>query len=191
MKVAFEKEHGVVKPTFLLYVMISDTDGPDDIDEIRLYNDNAGLSWQLTSDNWTTIEDHDKHWLGAANLRMPPGEGLPKGQFRVQALDRSGSQSDKTFGFDTPATSAYKFPTLTIDPIAETYSVTSEYPENYLLLYYNDGVYKGTQKLTTKEGPIEELRLPSDVYSLALWANDETKREASLTEKVKYREGGL
>jgi hypothetical protein len=186
LKVIWEQEEGGVLPAFSFFVIASDEDGPEDFSELRLYHDSEGLMWTLTSDDWTMLEDRGRTWVGGKMLRMPPGEALPKGQFRAVMVDKSGETSEKTFGFDTPAESPYRFPSLSVSE--GDYTVTSGYPDNYLLMYFQDGAYRSQLKLSSLNGAIASLRLPSDVYSIALWADDESKAVSALTRKVYIRE---
>jgi hypothetical protein len=188
MKVVWEQDEGGVVPGFSFFIIANDEDGPEDFSELRLYNDSEDLMWTLASNDWIVTEDRGRTWLGGKTLRMPSGgEGLPSGQFRVVLVDKSGETSEKTFGFDTPAESPYRFPKLSVNEEGE-YDVTSAYPDNYLLLYFEDGEYRSQLKLNSLSGTVASLRLPSDVFSIALWADDDGRAVSALTGKVRIRE---
>jgi hypothetical protein len=186
MKVVWEQGENGTVAGFSFFVIANDEDGPEDFSEIRLYHDNEGLMWTLSSGDWTLLEERGRTWVGSKALRMPPGEALPGGQFRAVLVDKSGEKGEKTFGFDTPLESPYRFPTLTVNE--GTYTVNSLYPDNYLLMYYQDGEYRSLLKLSSLEGTIASLRLPSDTYSIALWADDTGRSVSALTNKVYIRE---
>jgi hypothetical protein len=186
LKVVYQQVDGKVQAGFSFFIIANDEDGPEDLSELRLYNDAEGLMWLLTNENWTVLEDRGKTWVGSKMLVMSEGELLPSGQFRVNLVDKSGETGETTFGFDTPADSPHRFPTLSVSE--ENYSVRSTYPDNYLLMYYQDGSYRSLLKLANTEGALASLRLPSDVYGIALWADDSGKAVSALTNKVYIRE---
>ncbi|MDR3324644.1 MAG: hypothetical protein LBS82_01460 [Spirochaetaceae bacterium] len=186
LKVVYQQVEGKVQAGFSFFAIVNDEDGPEDLSEMRLYNDAEGLMWLMTSDNWTVLEDRGKTWVGSKMLAMSEGELLPAGQFRVSIVDKSGDTGETTFGFDTPADSPYRFPSLSV--VEGDYSVRSSYPDNYLLMYYQDGSYRSLLKLANLEGTLASLRLPSDVYGLALWADDSGKAVSALTGKSYIRE---
>jgi hypothetical protein len=186
MKLVYEETENGIVPGFTFFALVNDDDGPEDIAEIRLYHDAEGLMWTLKPDNWTILEEHNKIWIGSKSLRMSDGELLPKGEFRATIEDKSGQSGEKIFGFDTAEDSQYRFPTLKIEN--KNYSIRSSYPENYFLLYFQDGSYRSLLKAENLNGSLASLKLPSDAYSIALWADDTSKAISALTKKVYIRE---
>jgi hypothetical protein len=186
LKLVYQQIEGKVVPSFTFFAIVKDEDGPEDFSEMRLYNDAEGLMWLLTNEDWTVLEEQGKTWIGSKTLVMSEGELMPSGQFRVVITDKSGETGETTFGFDTPSDSPYRFPTLTVSE--ENYRITSGYPDNYFLMYYQDGSYRSLLKLTSLEGAVAALRFPSDVYSIALWADDSARMLSALTNKVYIRE---
>jgi hypothetical protein len=186
LKVVWVQEESGFVPGFSFFIMANDQDGPEDFAEVRLYNDHEDLMWTLTPSVWTLLEDRGRTWVGGKTLRMPGGELLPGGQFRAVLVDKSGETGEKTFGFDTPLDSPHRFPSLGVSE--GVYTASSTYPDNYLLMYFEDGVYRSQLKLTGLSGTVASLRLPSDVHSIALWADDESKAVSALTNKVYIRE---
>jgi hypothetical protein len=185
MRLVWQQVDSVLTPTLIFFVMASDPDGAEDLEELRLYHDDDGLLWRFTSDNWQRLEESGKTWIGSKMLRMPQGESFPSGQYRAVVIDKAGEQGEKTFGFEMPADSKYRFPRLSV---AEgNYSVTSDYPENYLLCYHSDGAFRSLLKLDSKNGTILSLRLSADVSSIALWADDQTNVLSALTAQVNVR----
>jgi hypothetical protein len=186
MKVVYEQnDAGSTLTGFMFFVTVSDEDGPEDLAELRLYNDNEGLMWVVKSDSWISIEERGRTWVGSKEFRPAGSEALPSGQYRAVIADKSGETGEKTFGFDAPSESPYRFPTFTIND--GNYTATSAYPENYLLMFFEDGAYRNVTKLSNMSGTVASLRLPSDVYSVALWADDSAKAVSALTKKIYIR----
>jgi hypothetical protein len=167
------------------FVIASDPDGAEDLDELRLYHDGEGLVWNFNSENWIRLEEAGRVWLGSKMLRMPLGESFPSGQYRVVIVDKGGEQGSKTFGFEVPADSRYRFPRLTV--VDGNYTVVSDYPENYIMCYHVDGAFRNQIKLTNKSGTLGSLRLAADVFSIALWAEDVENTMSALTPSVSIR----
>lgn len=181
-RIVWQQSENTVIPTMIFFVIASDPDGSEDLEELRLYNDAEGLLWRWTSADWIKIEDSGKTWLGSKQVRMPQGENFPAGQYRAVILDKAGSQGGKVFGFEPPADSRYRFPSLEVKD--DTYKVVSDYPDNYLLCYHSDGTYRNLVKLEQKSGSVTALRLATDVFSFALWADDPANTISALTKQV-------
>jgi hypothetical protein len=185
MRTVWQKIDGIVVPTMIFFVTANDPDGTEDLSELRLYHDGEGLLWRFTSENWIKLEEGGRTWIGSKQLRMPQGENFPSGQFRAVVLDKAGEQAEKGFGFDSPQDSRYRFPVLKIEN--EAWSIVSDYPENYLLCYHSDGVYRSLVKLEGNSGTLVSLRLSTDVFSVALWADDSNAQISAITAPVNVR----
>jgi hypothetical protein len=186
VKIVYQQnESGSVFSTLSFFVIANDPDGPEDLGELRLYNDTNDLMWLLTSKEWTLVEDRGKTWVGSKMFRMPEGESFPRGQYRAVISDKGGESSGKAFGFDAPRESVHKFPTFTIT--GESYTAVSTYPENYLMSYFEDGTFKSVTRLSEKQGFVSSLRLPTDVVFVALWGDDTVGASSALTNKINVR----
>jgi hypothetical protein len=180
-----EEDTGAVTPSLSFFVLASDEDGYDDIDELRLYSDYEGLLWTFKADDWTRQDEAGNTWIGARNIAMAGGEAFPSGQYRAVLIDKAGERSERTFGFDVPELPRFKFPKLAIDE--GTYTITSGYPENYFLCYGQDGEYRRYVKLESKTAALSTLRLSSDILSVALWAYDPERSTSALTKTASVR----
>jgi len=185
-KLVYQDTDNGITPSLSFFVMASDEDGPEDLEELRLYSDAQGLMWSVNSSNWILVTDNGKTWIGSKMFRAPEGESFPSGEYRAAVIDKAGEQGEKRFGFDVPDKSPYNFPTLKIED--NTYTITSQYPDNYIMMFYADGTYKSTTKMSNFSGSLDSLRIPVDVYSIALWGDDKSLQIAALTKPVSVRE---
>jgi hypothetical protein len=184
--VIYEKDDGGNTVTGLMFfVTTSDEDGPEDLSELRLYHDSEALMWVVKSDAWISIEERGRTWVGSKEFRPPPNEALPSGQYRAVIVDKSGETGEAAFGFDVAPESPYRFPTITVAD--GNYSASSSYPENYLVLFFEDGTYRNLMRINSLSGTVASLRLPADVYSMALWGDDPSKFICAMTKRVYVR----
>jgi major membrane immunogen (membrane-anchored lipoprotein) len=165
---------------FSFFVLPEDDDGIEDIAELYIYHDKEGLSWRLTSDDWVSYEFDGKTWIGTYSIAMMDEEPLPRGQFRAVLVDKGGERSERVFAFDAPEDSRYPFPFLTIEN--GRYFVESGYPEHSFICYNAQGEYVNTIALTVLDGAIADLKLPSAVRAVALWAEDSEYMVSALTD---------
>ncbi|MDR1257404.1 MAG: hypothetical protein LBJ86_06625 [Spirochaetaceae bacterium] len=174
-----------VTPSLSFFVLADDDDGYEDIDELRLYSDYEGLSWVFKADEWIRHDEAGNTWIGARNIAMAGGETFPSGQYRAVLVDKAGERSERTFGFDVPEIPRFAFPKLAINE--DSYTITSEYPENYFLCYGQDGAYRRYVRLESKNAALSSLRLSSDILSVALWAHDPERSTSALTKTAAIR----
>jgi hypothetical protein len=173
-----EEDEGPV-PSLIFFVIASDDDGYDDLAELRLYNDYAGLLWSFTPETWVRYDEAGNTWIGSRRIAMADSEVFPSGQYRAVLIDKGGDRTERTFGFDVPSIPRYPFPKLTIAD--GRYNIDSEYPEHYFLCYNSEGSYRNSVKLESKTGALSSLRFGSDILSVAVWARDTVYSTSALT----------
>ena len=178
-RVVWYQEGAAQTPGLIFFVIANDPDGPEDLEELRLYHDGEGLMWRLTAETWERFDDNGRLWLGSKRLRMPAGEPFPSGQYRAVIVDKAGEQGEKTFGFEPPKDSRYQFPRFSIKD--GDYTIVSNYPDNYILCYHSDGSYRNLIRVSALSGKVQSLRLATDVHSVALWADDPANTVSALT----------
>ncbi|GHV85899.1 hypothetical protein AGMMS50230_15070 [Spirochaetia bacterium] len=167
---------------FTFFVLPRDNDGIEDLEELWLYHDWEGLSWQLVSKNWITQTVDGDAWIGSRSITMEDGSSLPRGLYRAVLVDKGGSRAERTLSFDAPER---EFPLLVIN--GDTYRIDSRYPEQNLLAYDNEGNYLLTIVPPSMEGNLSALGLPSRAESLALWARDPGRSVSAFTDIVPLR----
>jgi hypothetical protein len=182
MRMVYYQNEGKPEERFSFFIMPEDDDGFEDIAEVRLYHDLEGLSWKLTAEDWVSYEINGKTWVGSRSIAMMDDEPLPRGQFRAVVVDKGGEQSGRVFAFDAPEEPRYPFPFFTVEN--GRYLVESGYPEHSFIYYNAQGEYVNTVSLQVLDGALADLKLPSGVKALALWAEDPEYMVSALTDIV-------
>jgi hypothetical protein len=155
---------------FSFFIIPEDDDGIENLDELYLYHDREQLRWQLSSDDWIAYTQEDKTWIGTRSIAANEDEKLPRGQYRAVLVNKGGEKSERNFSFDAPEEPRFPFPTLEIGN--GHYTVDSAYPANRLVCYDEQGNYIYSVNLTSLNGAISELGIPSQARTTALWAED-------------------
>jgi hypothetical protein len=162
------------------FVLPSDGDGIEDLEELRLYHDWEGLSWRLTSDDWVRQSVNGQVWIGSRAIALEDGGSLPRGQYRAVLIDKGGEKTEKFFTFD--ASETRPFPAFSVT--GGWYRIESAYPRQSLIVYDNEGSYLISVDPPSMEGEISVLGLPSQARSLALWASDPEHSVSAFTDVV-------
>jgi hypothetical protein len=170
---------------FSFFVIPQDDDGVENLDELRLYHDREGLAWTLTSQDWVRYDEENHTWIGSRSIAMSGGEGLPRGQYRAELVNKGGEKTERAFTFDAPADSRFPFPDLRVSE--GRYTVESRYPENKFICYDSQGNSVRVISLPALSGSLSSLNLPSAVRSIALWANDGEYSTSALTSMTAVR----
>ena len=171
---------------FTFFVLPSDGDGVEDLEELWLYHDWEGLSWQLTGKEWKKETVGGDTWIGSRAITMEDGGDLPRGQFRAVLIDKGGNRTERLFSFDAPPAWERPFPQLSV--AGDEYRINSQYPQQNLLVYDNSGNYISTVNPSSLEGKLSDLGLSSQAESLALWARDPVRSVSAVTDIVPLRD---
>lgn len=182
LKLVYRQSGSAIVERLSCFALAEDEDGFADIEELRLVNDRAQLYWTLTSSDWLSVVKTGDTWVGSHSISMPEGMRFPRGQYRVVLVDKGGEKAERTVSFDAPVVSARSFPNLSI--AGGSYSVSSSYPKNLLVVYGASGALLRSVELPARSGKIAELGLGPNARSVALWAEDEESSIAAFTEAV-------
>lgn len=155
---------------FSFFIIPEDEDGVENLADLYLYHDREQLRWHVSSDDWISYTYEGKVWIGTRSIAIAENESLPRGQFRAVLVNKGGEKSERNFSFDAPGEPRFAFPSLKVND--NRYTITSAYPANHLVCYDEQGNYVSTVTITKHEGAVEELGLPSNARSVALWAED-------------------
>jgi len=164
---------------YSFFIMPEDEDGIDNLDEIYLYHDREQLRWNIKSDEWQSYTQDGKDWIGTRSFTVKEG-GLPRGLFRAVLVSKGGESTERSFTYDGNV----RFPFPEIDISGGMYNVNSQWAVNHLVCYDNAGNYLATVNLSSRTGLISDLRLPSTVRTVALWAEDEENFCSAFTNVV-------
>ena len=165
---------------FSFFIIPDDEEGIENLDDLYLYHDREQLCWRISSDDWVTHNEDGKTWIGTRSIAIADGESLPRGQFRAVLVNKGGEKSERSFSFDAPEEAPFPFPSLEINN--GRYTVVSAYPENRLVCYDEEGNYIDTVNLTGLSGSVDELGIPSNARTAALWAQDAPRFTSAYTD---------
>ncbi|MDR2536241.1 MAG: hypothetical protein LBD29_09455 [Treponema sp.] len=180
IKLVYYQGQSEPEERFSFFVIAEDDDGIENLDALYLYHDREGLRWKLSAEDWILIEEDGKTWIGSRSVSMPRGEILPRGQYRAVLVNKGGDRSERTLSFDIPENPRYPFPVFSIHE--GRYNIESQYPQHNLLCYDEAGNYVRSISVEVPQGETASLGLPSNVRSIALWAEDSEYYTSALTE---------
>jgi hypothetical protein len=178
---------GNVRPRefFSFFIIPDDEDGIENLADLYLYHDREQLRWHISSEDWVTHTESGTSWIGSRSIAIREGESLPRGQFRAVLINKGGEKSERNFSFDAPEQPVHPFPRLEISE--QRYTVTSSYPQNQLVCYDEQGNYVHTAHLVALTGTIDDLNLPSNARTAALWAQDTQRFTSAYTDVAVIR----
>jgi hypothetical protein len=76
---------------------VKDSNGPDDIVELWIIQDDDRLAWKLTDATWTKRTEGGDTWIGAADIVRNDYAALTRGEYRVMAIDAAGDRTERSF----------------------------------------------------------------------------------------------
>jgi hypothetical protein len=170
MELVYYQSGNRAEERFSFFIIPEDEDGIENLDELYLYHDREQLRWQITSKDWVSYVYEGNTWIGTRGIAVDGNESLPRGQYRAVLINKGGEKTERDFSFDAPESARFPFPSL--DITGRTYAVDSSYPINHLVCYDEQGNYVHTARLVNLSGSIDELGIPSQVRTAALWAED-------------------
>ena len=170
IELVYYQERNMPQERFSFFIIPEDEDGIENLDDLYLYHDREQLRWRIQSDDWISYTNEGKTWIGTRSIAIGEDEVLPRGQYRAVLVNKGGEKSERNFTFDAPADPRFPFPTLQIS--GGRYTVESAYPSNRLLCYDEQGNHIFSVNLTSLNGSINDLGIPSQAKTAALWAED-------------------
>jgi hypothetical protein len=170
MELVYYQSGNKPEERFSFFIIPEDEEGIENLDDLYLYHDREQLRWHISSEDWVTYVHEGKTWIGTRGIAIGNDESLPRGQYRAVLVNKGGEKSERDFSFDAPENPRFPFPSLNIT--WRIYIVNSSYPVNHLVCYDEQGNYVHTALLSRLSGTIDDLGLPSQVRTAALWAED-------------------
>ncbi|MDR2782279.1 MAG: hypothetical protein LBB48_00275 [Treponema sp.] len=179
-RLVYARENGVVKERLSFFILASDEDGIENLDELYVRHDREGLRWRLSERDWIALQQDGKLWLGSRGIAMIDEEPLPRGLYRAVLVNKAGEEAVRSVSFDPPVEPRFPFPSLVIAD--GTYVIDSKYPANYFIAYNEQGDYVQTIQASALRGAIADLKFNAAVKSVALWAEDQLYATSALTD---------
>jgi hypothetical protein len=90
-------EFGPAYESLSVFASIKDEDGLDNIDELWVLNDDSAFAWKLTNADWIKTTEGGDDWIGGSSFATPELAGMPRGIYRLIAIDAAGQRAEKEF----------------------------------------------------------------------------------------------
>lgn len=166
---------------------IKDEEGMDNISEIWILNDEASFAWKLTDADWTKSSSGSDTWIGAAALATPELGSLPRGDYRLVAIDAAGSRAELGFSVsgDFPDR---RPPSLSYE--RGSVRVGSAWPETLVLAFDAAGALLSSQPAPAQASGIETVfgkDLAQRTAALAAYGYDPALRMGSYSRRTTIR----
>ncbi|MDR2900042.1 MAG: hypothetical protein LBV20_00780 [Treponema sp.] len=181
---SYYENAGNIEERYYVFVVPSDDDGIEDVDEMIISHEKEALRWHLSPSDWVSVNADGKTWIGTHNLAMLDGEKLPRGVFNVELVDKAAMTGTMQLTFDVREEPHF-FPELFIEE--GHYTILSDYPVHHFICYNEKGVFVRTVTLNKLDGEISSLNLPRETRSVALWAEEPELFVSALTERAEIR----
>lgn len=137
-----------------VFATIQDDNGIDDIQELWVVQDHERLAWELSGANWTKRSEGSDTWLGAAALVRADYRPLPRGDYRLVAIDAAGDRTEKNFSIQG------SFPGLAPPSLSRSndkLTVSSVWPETLVLAFDAAGQLLSSRPAPQAASSLEEL----------------------------------
>lgn len=99
-----DMEKDIKYESLSLFLYIFDEDGENDIETIFLINDDNGLVWEFTEENWDIEYNGDEKWYGATNIYMQNYGDIPRNSYRIHVRDLAGEFTEQKLYITQPKT---------------------------------------------------------------------------------------
>ncbi|HUW41191.1 MAG TPA: hypothetical protein VMV90_09255 [Rectinemataceae bacterium] len=170
-----------------VFADVKDQNGSGDIVELRIVEDEARLIWKLSEANWTRKTDGGDTWIGAADLVRSDYSVLPRGEYRVMAIDAAGESVERGFkvegGFPERAPPS-------ISCAGGKLRTTSAWPETLVLAYDAAGLLLASRPAPSGEASVEEVfggGIAAKIRELAAYGYDPGARAGYYSQRTDAR----
>lgn len=170
-----------------VFSSLKDDDGIEDVEELWVVQDSEALSWKLTNADWTKKTEGADNWMGAAGLARNDYGPMPRGEYRVVAMDAAGERIEKTFKVDGV------FPDLPMPEIsleAGLVRAKSSWPETLILAYDGTGALAGSVPASASAESLADLfgaDAAARAVEVAAYGYDPTRKMGAYSWKKKTR----
>lgn len=130
---------------------VQDADGIDDVERLHVTHDESGLVWTVSEERWSRQEEGGAEVFVVSGLATPDGRPLPRGDYRIIAVDAAGYSSEITAALRAPVVGQQqlRFPVLEIR--GDQVTVSGDFELVVLQGYGGDGRIVGEVELLPGE----------------------------------------
>lgn len=137
-----------------VFANVRDDNGPEDIDELWVVQDEARLAWRLTSANWTKRTEGSDTWIGSAGLALDSYQSLPRGDYRMMAIDAAGDRAERSFKVEGAFPDR---PPPSVAIAGDKLSIRSSWPETLVLAFDAAGQLLASKGAPQQASGLDEL----------------------------------
>ncbi|HTX72242.1 MAG TPA: hypothetical protein VMC79_05395 [Rectinemataceae bacterium] len=138
-----------------VFARVHDEAGSDDVEELWVSQDQERLAWKLDSGTWVKRMEGSDTWFGAPGLSRPDLAPLPRGDYRITAIDAAGDRAEKTVQI------VGSFPALPPPSLVlrggQISSHGGDWPELLLLAFDASGTLLASKSAPPKSSTLSEL----------------------------------
>ena len=142
-----DRNLGEIYEELSVSVHVEDADGIDDIVALHVVHDDEGLVWTAADGAWSRRTEGGTQLFVMDGLVTPDGEPLPRGRYRIIAVDAAGHEDEATTVVSDPpaAPETLSFPGLNIE--RNTFTVSGTFSEVVIYGYSEAGEFLGEFRL--------------------------------------------
>ena len=170
-----------------VFAAVKDEDGLDNIAEIWILNDDSALAWKLTDSDWTKAVEGGDTWMGASALATPTLAAMPRGQYRLIAIDAAGQRAEKDFS----VTGAFpERPAPSISNAGGTLTIDPSWPETLALAFDGTGALIASPGVATRAASLASAfgqDIASRTAEAGAYGYDPSLRMGAFSARVKTR----
>ena len=151
---------------------VKDSNGPEDIVELWIIQDDDRLAWRLTNSTWTERTEGGDTWIGAADLIRNDYSAFTRGDYRVMVIDAAGDRTERSFRIEG-GFPPYGPPTITNTD--GKLRIGSAWPETLVLAFDAAGFLVASKPVPPEGSSIEALfghDTASKIHELAAYGYD-------------------
>jgi hypothetical protein len=148
--------NGTAYESLSVFGSIKDEDGLDNIEEIWVVNDASALAWKLTNAEWTKASEGTEDWIGGSSLATAELAPLPRGDYRLVAIDASGQRAEMAFAVagDFPDKKA---PSVSYSIGDGSLAIRSDWTENLVLAFDAAGALLSSSAAPKKAAALADI----------------------------------
>lgn len=130
-----DSSDGIWREGLSVFVQVENKDGIGDLDKLYILNDEDEVFWELGPADWTPVDRPGENWLGSNNLWTPGQDELPRGNYRIQLVNKAGDRSESSFNINSPKLADFKRSGTSVKIFPDKIEV-ADAPPSYLVWVY-------------------------------------------------------
>jgi hypothetical protein len=168
------------------FALVKDPEGLDNVMELWVVCDSASLAWRAGPSDWIRSADGSDAWLGASALARADFSPMPRGAYRIIAIDAAGQRAEKSF------TVSGEMPPreLKLELKDGNLTIGSDWPETLLLAFDGAGALIGSPRAPSGGSALAQALgqdLAARAAEIGAYGYDPTLKMGSFAKRIKTR----